>query len=251
MAHQMMFASPLPEPSKTGWAWGVAANKITVPQPFMGFYWNMPDDAPCVFSAADQGKKKRKFRRGCVPPRPVIAWDGNRLRAEAATLRAKHGSIVQTMTRPRIWEDLHQWFDAYDIWWLGAWNLWLLLHLVCDENEGVSDPYTSFGRPQTTMVDEVSDWAYKWCTHGPNLLKLRNWEPRGDILDMLGPADRENIHGCPAEALDVLRGALHFWRNQYKPLAPQRDSQPCAAELTQASMQSMPNTPLLVPTPPI
>ncbi|KAK3310900.1 uncharacterized protein B0T15DRAFT_547824 [Chaetomium strumarium] len=223
MAHQMPFASRLPEPSKTGWAWGVAANNIRVPQPFMGFYWNMPDDAPCIFSAADQGRDKRKFQRGCVPHRAAIAWDGNRFRAAALTLREKHGSIAQTLTRPRTWEDLYQWFDAYDIWWMGAWNLWLLLHLVCDENEGVSNPCSRSGRHQTNMADVVNDWAYKWCTHKSNLVKLHNWDPKGegDILDVLGPGDRENIHGCEAKALDVLRGALHHWRQQYTPPAPQ------------------------------
>ncbi|KAK4236780.1 hypothetical protein C8A03DRAFT_16604, partial [Achaetomium macrosporum] len=233
MAHQILSVSLLPQPSKTGWAWGVTANNIRVPQPFMGFYWNMPDDAPCIFSAGDQGKQKRRFQRGSVPPRPVIAWDGYRLRAAAATLRAKHGTKVQTVTRPTKWEDLYKWFDAYDIWWMGAWNLWQLLHLVCDENEDRPTPFARFGWQRSTVFDEVADWAYRWCTHRSNRLKLRSCDPRGDILDVLGSEDRENIHGCGAKALDVLRGALHYWRQQYKPPAPRRDSQPFGVRDTQ------------------
>ncbi len=205
----------MPLPSKTGWDWGRSANYKRTPQPHMGFYWNMPADAACAFSS---NKKYRSFERGEIAPHRVVTLNDNQVHDIATALRASHGHKAQTLVRPQTWEDMYQFFDAVDLRMKGPWNLWRVLHLLCDENDGLmttSDAETGSDMDPAAR-DEIEGWAYNWCTHETNRITLGTWDQTSDILQLLSSADSQDIHGCDAQVLDALRDALQYWHDKYK-----------------------------------
>jgi len=206
----------MPRPSSIGWDWGMSANGWRIPQPQMGFYWNLPADAPCAFS---KNKDQRCLSRGLAPKHRAVAWSDVRVRTMATTLRAEHGDKVKTLVRPERWEDLYRSFDTVDLWSEGSWNLWRVLQLLCDENDAAAQSHAL----DCAVCDEVENWAYSWCTHKTNRLKLATWDQKSDILSVLSPSDSKNVSDCPKEALNMLRDALKYWHNQYKIPSPTQD----------------------------
>ncbi|KAL2181020.1 uncharacterized protein P884DRAFT_266842 [Thermothelomyces heterothallicus CBS 202.75] len=210
----------LPHQSKVGWIWGLARNDIAIPQPLMGFYWNMPQDAPCILSLP---KARRCFKRGEIPHgRRGVAWDDDYVCDAAAALRVRRGPKMNTLVRPRTWEDMYQYFDAIDLWNMGAWNLWRVVHFACDENEGApGEPSPSKFAASFEVVDE---WAYDWCTHEEHRTRLSAWDERSDILCVLSPAEINHVSCCGIQELSVLRGALRYWSRFYKNQSRQGDN---------------------------
>jgi hypothetical protein len=184
----------------------------------MGFYWNLPADAPCLFSSE---KAKRCLDPLAPRPRRGLAWTDGQVRDRAADLRARYGPTPQTLRRPRTWEDLYRYFDAVDLWDSGAWNLWRVIHFMCDEDE----LSTARAHSDAAVFNEVDDWAYDWCTHYENRRRLSRWDQRSDILDVLSQVDADNVRGCSPEALNILRGALKHWYGEYKQSPPEQDTQ--------------------------
>ncbi|KAL2169701.1 hypothetical protein VTG60DRAFT_5754 [Thermothelomyces hinnuleus] len=209
----------LPHQSKVGWIWGLARNDIAIPQPLMGFYWNMPQDAPCILSLP---KARRCFKRGEVPHgRRSVAWDDDYVCDTVAALRVRRGPKMNTLVRPRTWEDMYQYFDAVDLWTMGAWNLWRVVHFACDENEGgPGEPSPS----KSAAFEVVDEWAYDWCTHEEHRARLSAWDERSDILCVLSPAEINDVSCCDIQELSVLRGALRYWSRFYKNQSRQEDN---------------------------
>ncbi|KAK4102967.1 hypothetical protein N658DRAFT_558030 [Parathielavia hyrcaniae] len=218
MAQTLDTEERLPLSSGVGWEWGVTSDFVRIPQPLMGFYWNLPTDAPCVFS---KKKAKRSLDRGTAGSRRRVAWNEQQIRQQVASLRARHGSKTQAVVRPKTWEDMYQYFDTVELWYHGAWNLWRVLQLICDENEVgiVKDGL------DVEVFNELDDWAYDWCTLLENRVRLSRWDERSDILQVLSDPDHEMIHGCTPGALDVLRGALKYWHHEYKQPPQGQDAQ--------------------------
>ncbi|KAL2269045.1 hypothetical protein VTJ83DRAFT_3891 [Remersonia thermophila] len=210
--------APLPAKSAIAWQFGMAANRKRMPQPNMVFYWRMPADAPCVLSLHGSVTAPRTYSRLDVPPRRHFAWHDDHLRATSTILRRLHGDKTRSMVRPRIWEDLYRYFDAVDLWTRGAWNLWRLIHLMCDENAASPPPFHL--DPDYTY--EVMSWAYAWCTDPENRSKLRAWNRKSDILTLMSAKDRENLAGSPVQALAILRFELSKRYDEVK----EKDSSP-------------------------
>jgi hypothetical protein len=219
MAQTHLPDARMPLPSKVAWDWGITANYIRIPQPRMGFYWKMPADAACLFSINEDVPEKRWYKHGIVQPRPSEAWNGNDIRSMATILRKLHTDKTKTMVRPKVWDDLYHYFDVVDLWTKGAWNLWRVLQFICDENEG--PPPQS--RLDAAAIGEVEEWAYAWCTHEQNRIKLGWWDQRSDILHVLSPADSKDLDGCGPEVLAVLRTAVLHWHQIYMIPSQQRD----------------------------
>jgi hypothetical protein len=204
--------APLPAKSAIDWSFGTAANEVKMPQPHMGFYWGMPADAPCIFSIHGGVKKPRTYGMLNVPPRRHYLWPDDQLLEASTLIRCLHGDKAKSIVRPVIWEDLYKYFDPVDLWTRGAWNLWRLLHLLCDENE--AQVTTIHMDPD--YVNEIIDWAYAWCTNINNQAKLRAWNQKSDILTLMSAEDWKNLDGCSVRALTILRHTLGKWHNEYK-----------------------------------
>ncbi|KAL1836207.1 hypothetical protein VTJ49DRAFT_5447 [Mycothermus thermophilus] len=210
--------APLPAKSAIAWQFGTAANQLQMPQPNMVFYWDMPADAPCVLSLHGSVTAPRTYGRLDVPPRRHLLWPDDQVRAASTVIRCLHGEETKSIVRPRIWEDLYQYFDAVDLWTRGAWNLWRVLHLMCDENEAKPPP----SHLDPWYAYEVMGWACNWCTNPENREKLRAWNRKSDILTLMSAEDRKNLKEAPSQALAILRFQLSKSYDEFK----EKDSSP-------------------------
>lgn len=199
---------------------GVTTNKKQVMMPGMSLYTTMPADSKCIFSLNEQVREKRSLQH-VLPKRDAVAWDQARIQAKADAIRKEYPSESKSIVRPVMWEQLYEFFDAHDLYFEGAWNLWAVIKQICNENS----PDGGFDQGQ---CDIVADWAYKWLTHNANLDQLGTWDKNSDILDILSRQDWGSIGDCGPKALDVLRGEFLHWHCYYFDVKPQdnQSSQP-------------------------
>ncbi|KAK4232254.1 hypothetical protein QBC38DRAFT_90796 [Podospora fimiseda] len=246
-------------PSERGgvimWEWAFAENNTrSVPQPKMAFYLGMPRKARCVFSLNDQVKTPRFFGPLGPPKRPAIAWDNTKIEEEACSLRNRYPDEANKVRRPNAWEDLYTYYDPYDLWFKGAWNLWCVIDFLGEQNQArynlrkaaavvVSTtapvPGYSLVNPGekaeavTTAQDQLKDyqrdlqeqaerfqivdhWVFAWLTHEWNRLKISKWDHSASILYLLWPEDYMSI-GTDLLADECLRleQTLEFWHREY------------------------------------
>ena len=177
----------------------------------MAFYTGMPRDAKCIFSASAAERDQRSLEH-ILPPRRVELWPAGRIKAEAAVLRGSHPEEARAVARPQRWEDLWKYFDAYELYFRGSWNLWLLIDQLCAENEEQAmeayDP---------ALAGEVEDWVWKWLTWAQNREKLGRWDAGTDILSVLAKEDRDAVETTEPVVLNLVRRELKRWHGQYGP----------------------------------
>ncbi|KAK4192492.1 hypothetical protein QBC35DRAFT_459212 [Podospora australis] len=207
-------------------------NGQSIPEPHPEFYLGMPNGVQCKFSLNPQLTAPR-YLYGNFPQRqPLIAWDDQRVKAKADLIQAEYPDEANKVTRPKDWIDLYQYFDAMDLWFQGAWNLWSVIDLLGVRNmdrvafskahlETLShmDPkvlssVVPWSDQQTATVD---DWVYKWLTHEQNRQKVAAWNRKGDILHLLWYEDWLAIGDCSPQATVHLRKALEYWHGQCFP----------------------------------
>ncbi len=204
---------PLPAASKVGWEWGAPDNRkqIQIPKPHMGFYRTMPSTSLCLLSAPNS---QRTFTHCDPPPRPCMTWDDSQVQTMVGSMRKRRESLDprHEMIRPCVWEDLYHYFHAVDLWRMGAWNLWRVVHRLVDEVEGViSSPPLS-----QKELKEIEEWVWRWCTHEKNRERLGRWNEMADVISVLSPRDIKNVRWCEWQVLEVLRGELKYWFPLYK-----------------------------------
>lgn len=207
MAGPAIREAPTPRFSQVGWGWGQDADKVRMPMPAMSFYMKPPKDIACILSPCAE---PRNFPRNGIPLRSIRRLANAEIQKLVATLRERHGSLLSSVVRPTIWEDLYHYFDIIDLWYAGAWNLWRALHLICDQN----DPSESYEYVAENKVREIDDWVYSWCTHEENRVSLGQWDGTSDVLSVLSWESLGEITDCTAEELVVVRGSLKYWYDQ-------------------------------------
>lgn len=126
-------------------------------------------------------------------------WSVPQIHETAVLLKQKFPEVQ--VKQPFKFEDLYQYFDAYDIYQHGAWNLWrVLLYMV--DRENVADG---------TMATSVA-WVQSWMSEGWNSKRLCDWTAaKGDILGVLSERDwkRGNVRTWDERRRDQLRRNLH------------------------------------------
>ncbi|GAB1311669.1 hypothetical protein MFIFM68171_01879 [Madurella fahalii] len=193
-------------PPRAGCRWGFDTYGRPIPMPNIGFYTSVPADAECILSLNAEVPAKRSLgHRLQIQDRPAELWLDWDVEKAARDFRAEYPREVANIVRPTLWEDLYRYFDAHDLWFKGAWNLWHVIQCLCDENEGIRkqiDPHD---------LNEIDGWAWRWCTHRENRDRLSTWDQQSDILDLLTQENRNELCGCGSETLDILRRALCYW----------------------------------------
>ncbi|KAK4140221.1 uncharacterized protein C8A04DRAFT_15133 [Dichotomopilus funicola] len=178
-----------------------------MPMPTMSFYMKPPKDAACILSP---GPEARTFPRNDIPRRPMRRFTNAEIQEIVERLRGRDGSLLDSVVRPTRWEDMYRYFDVVDLWEFGAWNLWRVLHLICDQNGGAE----SYEYVSEDKVHEIDDWVYRWCTHEENRMRLSMWDGVSDVLSVLSWKSLDKLGHCTAEEFVVVRGALRYWYDQ-------------------------------------
>ncbi|KAK3990306.1 hypothetical protein QBC44DRAFT_394588, partial [Cladorrhinum sp. PSN332] len=206
----------------------LAENNRSVPQPRMSFYFGMPHNAPCVFSLDEQVKAPRVISPMGAPKRPVVAWDNTQIEREAYLLRTRLPEEAKKVVRPSAWEDLYSYFDAYDLWLSGAWNLWCVIDLLGEQNEAHRNLRKAAAAVATTATAPahagaasnsesiIDNWVYNWLTREENRLKISKWDHSTSILFIPWPEDYMSIGGdLLADEAHRLQEALEYWHKEY------------------------------------
>jgi len=190
---------------------GLLSSGSMIEMPNIGFYTSMPPDAKCVFSIAGREDKRLRHLDHPLPERPTEAWSDSRIQCAANKFRAGCPEAAGALVRPTEWEHLFDYFDACDLWYCGAWNLWAVIRQLCDENDATNakGPYN----PSTPIV--VDNWVYCWLTYPVNRATLSRWSRLTDILNILSDEDWRDLGPCRPDTLDMVRSNLLRWYVYY------------------------------------
>ena len=115
---------------------GITSDGYAVHTPSIGMYVNMPTTARCVLSLGTAVREPRWLHHP-LPERnyETTCWDDDKIWLYAFEYRFHYPREARRVVRPKKWEDLWEYFDCHDLWHTGAWNLWNLLHNLCDMND--------------------------------------------------------------------------------------------------------------------
>ncbi|KAK1978730.1 hypothetical protein LZ30DRAFT_799553 [Colletotrichum cereale] len=178
------------------------------------------DNLPVSFYSRKEIKAVFSTNSGEVPTRglslghvhetrELALWSAEDLQDRANAIRKKHWRSLKSMARPEYWEDLHDYFDCFDIYFQGAQNLWNLVHLIFDENESLAR-----NKFCATAV-EVGIWCDEWVAQAENKAKLMAfncWE--GDAVSLITPGIWAELQKLPVVDIMLLRHALCHRQNQ-------------------------------------
>lgn len=215
---------------------------VMVKAPGIDFYTAMPGDAPALFSRryADITRPRK-----LVIPAPYhtrSAWSDQRVELVAKEFRRMLPGVCATIDKVKRWEDLYMYFDAYDLWWEGAWNLFAVMDCICQENDNyhrveaanqvgqAAQAQTMSRLPGQAILDSnphwdpetfaiVDDWMTEWLASPVNRHKLRAWNTsvarHPDIMSVFSYADRQDIGDVSGFASDMLRELLRQHRDNF------------------------------------
>jgi len=227
---------------------------VMVKAPSLDFYTAMPDDAPALFSRryADVAQPRK-----LVMPAPYhsrSAWSDQKVELVAKDFRRTLPGVCAMVDEIKRWEDLFMYFDAYDLWGEGAWNLFAVIDCIRQENDvyhrvkaanqvgeiasaptisqteqnnsaptvnrllvqAALDKNPSWDRDTFAIVE---NWMREWLTSPVNCRKLRVWNTSvaryPDIMSVFSYADRQDIGNIPGIANDMLRELLRVYRDSF------------------------------------
>ncbi|KAM3552148.1 hypothetical protein ARSEF4850_007529 [Beauveria asiatica] len=180
----------------------------------LGFYTKPPVDAKAIFST---GSGQRPFRHmhHILPRRKLHLWSKNEIQQNCNSIRKVHWDAMQGMTEPLCWDDLWQYFDAFDLYHQGAINLWNIINHLYAENKIISTDVMK------TWALELGRWADQWLQVRGNADKLKSWgKERGSVVQILNEQDWDSLGPVEDGKIPMLSNALKHRRDHL--LSPAR-----------------------------
>jgi hypothetical protein len=167
----------------------------------MGFYRNAPLDARAMFST-ENGRHGLRNVDHILPMRHLQLWTGEHVQAVCNTIRKIYWQEMKHMEQPTRWEDLWNYFDAHDIYFQGALNLWNVVNHLYHENQFII-------RDWHAAIDfELGMWVDNWASIDANKKKLRDWNGESDITSVFGPKDWMACRGLYEYELSRIQSCL-------------------------------------------
>lgn len=173
----------------------------------LGFYTNPPDGANAIFST---GSGKRPFRHmyHILPRRKLHLWSKTEIQQNCNSIRKVHWQAMRGMTEPLCWDDLWQYFDAFDLYHQGAINLWNIINHLYAENNII------FNDVMKIWAVELGHWADQWLQVQGNADKLKNWDTtKGTVIQILDQQDWELLGNLNDAEIPMLSNALKCRRD--------------------------------------
>lgn len=173
----------------------------------ISFYATPPSNARAIFSTNNGHQPLRSVYR--IKPRRLIhLWSKDEIQGICNSMRKVWWAFMKILPKPQSWDDLWTYFDAHDIYFYGALNLWNVLNTLYDENVLIlADLHKEIGV-------WVGHWADEWLENPANQTKLGNWsDGQGYVLDILTDEDWNLLGGIDEFAMSTLESALKHRRN--------------------------------------
>ncbi|KAM3484630.1 hypothetical protein MY8738_001949 [Beauveria namnaoensis] len=181
----------------------------------LGFYTKPPVDAKAIFSTSS-GQRPFRHMHHILPRRMKLhLWSKNEIQENCNSIRKAHWDAMQGMTEPLCWDDLWQYFDAFDLYHHGAINLWNIINHLYAENKII------YIDVMKTWALELGRWADQWLQVGGNADKLKSWSnEKGSVIQILNEQDWDSLGPVEDCKIPMLSNALKHRRDHL--LSPAR-----------------------------
>jgi hypothetical protein len=184
------------------------ASKMAANLDFPLFYYDLPPQAPSVFSTCGGTRPKRVLSE----PYPAIvirstypsATDDLQIRLRAQSLLTEFPRICrQIRETPNNWHDLYKYFDGVDLFVEGPQFLWYVIHKIIDHNKSC----------EVEQYSEIDKFAYQWmAAHQALVLKEAKEPETKDIIALFDDLDMANLDGMEQHEKQHLRERLNHYR---------------------------------------
>ncbi|OTA79522.1 hypothetical protein M434DRAFT_238014 [Hypoxylon sp. CO27-5] len=133
----------------------------------------------------------------------VVIWDAAQIQAYADALRSRFFDRCKYIRNLEGYDGLYIYWDAYDIYHIGALNLWRVLHHMVFENQY----YAQELRDITSIW--INDYVQRILTDRDNCKKLLDWNPETEgILDVFKDGELEELDNLEQFYHGILRHTL-------------------------------------------
>ncbi|PHH83585.1 hypothetical protein CDD82_6613 [Ophiocordyceps australis] len=171
------------------------------------FYINAPAHAAAKFSSFYGQKSPRRLEK-VLAERRIHLWNRDEVQSVCNSLRQTFWSDMKRLQRPCRWDDLWEFFDAYDLYHYGALNLWNVINHLYDENQAIAMTV------KMDMAVEIGHYADEWLKLAANTDKLKQWNgDQGPIMSVLSTEDWRAVGNLEDEEISLLRSALVYRRD--------------------------------------
>ncbi|KAI1772755.1 hypothetical protein F4818DRAFT_138683 [Hypoxylon cercidicola] len=191
-------AGPPPPPETYGWTY------VYDGEPPISFFTNCnPATALAIFSTKNASKPFRKVDKPTFR-RNVVLWSARKIQDFADNIRRDYFGLCKYIRAPVSYDELYTYFDAHDIYYLGAQNLWNVLNHMNFESQLINKE----------LQNEVTPWIEQYVSEvlvdesAQKHLKSFNTEVGGDILSYFGPEHLPDLDGLEMLYHDALRDIL-------------------------------------------
>jgi hypothetical protein len=173
----------------------------------VGFYTNPPSGAKAVFST---NFCKTPFRnvKHFLPDREMKIFTAAEVQAYCNKLRKRYWFHMKDMAKPLAWEDLWQYFDAHDLYWRGAQNMWNVINHLYDENQLL------LVNMWAAQALEIGFWVDEWLQGPYNMRKLQHWNQKLDITSIFSREDKASLGSLNEAEHGWLKDALIYRYHQ-------------------------------------
>ena len=102
------------------------------------------------------------------------------------------------------WMDLYIYFDQFDIYHDGAWNLWNVIHHLISQNRILVEEL------KTEVIPHFESWIVGLLQDGECRNRLRTWKPehQSDILRCFEKYELDDIEGIDHWYLPTIRHVM-------------------------------------------
>jgi hypothetical protein len=178
-------------------------------EPPVEFFTKPPPDAKAIFSTKGRALPLRSVENPTLE-RPCEPWHAVRIQKFIDELRNELPQLGKYVSLPLSYLDLYHYFDAFDIYYCGAQNLWNVINRMFHENQIFMEECLAEANP---MFDE---WVTRLLMDEKCRERLFNWIPTAgqDILDVFTFDETFTIHGMETFYLPFIRNIVlrHYYR---------------------------------------
>ncbi|KAI2634874.1 hypothetical protein GGS26DRAFT_528750 [Hypomontagnella submonticulosa] len=137
--------------------------------------------------------------------RDLEYWSARQIQDFCDDLRHKYFARCKYVAPLQSLEDLYIYFDAHDIYYLGAQNLWNVIHHLNYEN-----PHYSY-EAHDDNVARVRSLVESILTNEDNRKKLTDWDPTvdSDLLDVFKNGELEGLGDLASDYSHVVREMMY------------------------------------------
>ncbi|KAI1427148.1 hypothetical protein F5Y12DRAFT_712484 [Xylaria sp. FL1777] len=156
-------------------------------EPPVTFFTQPPKDSAAVFSTLF-GMRNFRFVDNPTYEREGKYWWAAEIQRVCDELRRNLPDVCRDIEAPQSYWDLYQYFDAYDIYYRGAQNLWNVINTLIFENQYVQEVVGKEQRMQTEQYMPLfKSLVAKFMRSRKIQMKLLRWdeENQPDILKAL------------------------------------------------------------------